>query len=96
VKTKEETVSTDPSQVKGFQILQELAVRALDDPEFRRKLIDHPNEELARAGLKIPEGVRVIIHENTEHELHLVLPSCPPLHSNEVNVVHLFCTHHVF
>jgi hypothetical protein len=80
----------DPEQVKGLRILEELAVRALDDGQFRRQLIEHPEDELRNAGLEVPDGVRVIIHENTDDELHLVLPSCPPP-ENEVNVVRLSC-----
>lgn len=87
---------TDPEQVKGYEILQQLAARAADDTEFRRELIDDPDRVLRDAGIEIPEGVTVVVHENTHHEIHLVLPSCPPLQPDETNIVHLFCSYHVF
>jgi hypothetical protein len=87
---------TDPEQVRGFEILQQLAARAADDEEFRRELIEDPDRVLREAGIKIPEGVTVFVHENTHHEIHLVLPSCPPLQPEDTNIVHLFCSHHLF
>ena len=45
---------TDPEQVKGYEILQQLAVRAADDTEFRRELIDDPDRVLRDAGIEIP------------------------------------------
>ena len=33
------------------------------------------------------------VHENTDKELHLVLPGCEPL-KHEMNMVTLFCSHH--
>jgi 1,2-phenylacetyl-CoA epoxidase catalytic subunit len=86
-------MSFDPGQVKGFQILEEIGIRALDDPVFRQQLIDHPEDELRKAGLEVPKDVKIVVHENTDQELHLVLPGCkPPQH--EVNVVRLFCAFH--
>jgi 1,2-phenylacetyl-CoA epoxidase catalytic subunit len=86
-------LSFDPRQVKGFRILEELGIRALDDPAFRKELIEHPEDTLRKAGLEVPKDVKIIVHENTEHELHLVLPGCkPPEH--EVNIVKLFCALH--
>ena len=87
---------TDPEQVRGFEILQQLAARAADDKEFRQELIDDPDRVLREAGIKIPEGVTVVVHQNTHDEIHLVLPSCPPLQPEDTNIVHLFCSHHLF
>ncbi len=87
---------TDPEQVRGFEILQQLAARAADDKEFRQELIDDPDRVLREAGIKIPEGVTVVVHQNTDDEIHLVLPSCPPLQPEDTNIVHLFCSHHLF
>jgi hypothetical protein len=87
---------TDPEQVRGFEILQQLAARAADDNEFRQELIDDPDRVLREAGIKIPEGVTVVVHQNTHDEIHLVLPSCPPLQPEDTNIVHLFCSHHLF
>jgi Nitrile hydratase, alpha chain len=89
-------LSDDREQVRGYQILQDLAVRAADDREFRRNLIDDPDRVLREAGIKIPQGVEVIVHENTHDQIHLVLPSCPPLQPDETNIVTLFCSYHVF
>jgi hypothetical protein len=87
---------TDPEQVRGFEILQQLAARAADDKEFRQELIDDPDRVLREAGIKIPEGVTVVVHQNTHDEIHLVLPSCPPLQPEDTNIVHLFRSHHLF
>ena len=86
-------MSFDPKHVKGFRILEEIGIRTLDDPTFRKQLIDHPEDVLRKAGLEVPKDVKIHVHENTEHELHLVLPGCEPL-KHEMNVVKLFCSYH--
>jgi hypothetical protein len=89
-------VHNDPTNIRGYRILQEIAARALDDEDYRRELIANPNSELEKAGLVVPEGVNVVIHENTRHELHLVLPECPTIEPDDVNIAHISRVHHVF
>jgi hypothetical protein len=60
---------------KGLYILNSLAAKAVADPKFKAKLKRSPAAELKRAGIDIPRGVKVIVHENTDKEIHLVLPS---------------------
>ena len=86
-------MSFDPKHVKGFRILEEIGIRTLDDPAFRQELIDHPEDVLRKEGLEVPNDVTIEVHENTDKELHLVLPGCQPL-KHELNVVTLFCSHH--
>ncbi len=68
-------MSSGNPEIKGLQILNEIASRALEDDDYRQRLIDDPASVLRSAGIKVPEGVTVIVHENTEEEIHLVLPS---------------------
>jgi hypothetical protein len=65
------------SENSGLQILQELAARAQDDPSLRERLQADPHTVLRDAGLEVPGEVRITVHENTEDELHLVLPREP-------------------
>jgi hypothetical protein len=61
-------------QPKGVEILDAVTAKALESDEFKRKLLADPVKVLTNEGLTIPKGVNVVIHENTAHTIHLVLP----------------------
>lgn len=67
-------MTDDSQQVEGQRILRNVAAKALSDPDYKRELINNPNEVLGQEGLEIPSGVRIVIHENTEDTIHLALP----------------------
>ncbi len=67
-------MTRDPSEIKGFELLQNVAAQALDDDDYKQRLLADPRSVLTEAGLVIPEGVELIIHENTQDTIHLVLP----------------------
>jgi hypothetical protein len=70
-------VTTDPGEVEGFQILDEIAAKALDDDEYRQALIADPKSVLREEGLVVPDEIEVVVVENTEDRIYLVLPSQP-------------------
>jgi hypothetical protein len=88
-------LSVDPAQVRGFQILQGLVVKALENDAFRQELIDRPTETLKAEGLEVPKDVTVEVLQNTKDKVYLVLPTCPPLLPNELNLRVLFSHHWV-
>lgn len=61
--------------IKGLQHLRRVAAQALDDDAYRQQLRDDPAGVLKQAGITVPDGVRVVVHENTTDEIHLVLPT---------------------
>jgi hypothetical protein len=81
-------VSDYPREPKGQEILRNVAARALSDPEYKRSLIDNPNDVLANEGIEIPEGVNVVIHENTADTIHLSLPvDLPDVGELDIDIV---------
>ena len=62
-------------QPKGVEILDAVTAKALESEQYREQLLADPVKVLTDEGLTIPEGVNVVIHENTEDTIHLVLPS---------------------
>ena len=51
--------------------------KADQDPDFRAQLIENPRAAIAEAtGIPVPEQFTVHIHEESENDIHLVLP--PP------------------
>jgi Nitrile hydratase, alpha chain len=55
-----------------------IRIRALRDDEFRQALIRDPEETLAREfGVRVPEGVRIQVHEETDDLVHLIVPAPP-------------------
>jgi hypothetical protein len=58
---------------------QELEVylmrRAQADPEFRDQLLKDPKTVIEQElGLRFPEAVKVVVHEERLNQLHVVLP----------------------
>ena len=54
-----------------------LIKRAVNDSVFRARLIEQPASVLREEGIRIPEGVKVSVVENSESRLHFVLPAKP-------------------
>lgn len=49
--------------------------KAHEDPEFKKQLLSNPREAIETfSGIKLPEGVEYIVHEQTPTTVHLVLP----------------------
>jgi len=55
---------------------REIQERALRDDRFRQSLLTDPRGTLEREfGAKLPDGMVVHVHEETDDTIHLVLPS---------------------
>lgn len=53
---------------------QVLAQRAFEDPEFNYRLRKATKTTLNECGVSLASDAQVELHQNTLHELHLVLP----------------------
>jgi hypothetical protein len=62
-------------QIKGLEQLRQIAAKALDDDSYRRRLLDDPAGVLKQEGIAVPDGVNVVVHENTAEQIHLALPT---------------------
>jgi hypothetical protein len=52
--------------------------RGRADPSFRDRLMSDPHAAILEAtGIRLPEEVSVMVHENTRNVVHLVLPASP-------------------
>lgn len=62
-------------QTKRQQLEMYLMQRALADPEFRDELLRNPKNVIEQAiGMKFPEALTVVVHEERLNQLHVVLP----------------------
>jgi hypothetical protein len=62
-------------QTKRQQLEAHLATRAIQDAEFRDRLLKDPKAAIEEEiGLRFPEGVQVVVHEERLNQLHVVLP----------------------
>ena len=53
-----------------------LTRRAIEDPDFRERLIQDPRSTIAEAtGQDVPEDVEIVVVENGPKNIHIVLPS---------------------
>jgi hypothetical protein len=56
----------------------EISARVLRDDRFREALVADPARTLeSEYGVKVPDGVKIQVHLETENEIHLVLPGHP-------------------
>lgn len=87
-------MSAQPPDIEGFRKLQEVLVKAADDPAEREKLEKDPKTVLREAGLHVPDDHEVKIVHNTSTTVHLVVPSkghrWEELDTKETNV-HTLC-----
>ncbi|HEV8025673.1 MAG TPA: NHLP leader peptide family RiPP precursor [Candidatus Nanopelagicales bacterium] len=53
-----------------------VARRAVSDPEFRDRLLTSPNAAVEEVtGVSVPDDVEIVVVENTAQRFHVVLPS---------------------
>lgn len=86
-------MSTNPRDIRGFEILERVIADSLGDDDYRDRLKKDPASVLGAAGLSIPDGVEIVVHENSADTVHLVLPATPEpgqvLELDEIDVVML-------
>src|SRR5215467_13137222 len=64
-----------PEQTKRQQLEMHLAHRAIEDPDFRERLLREPKRVIEQEiGLKFPEGLQVSVHEEKLNQLYVILP----------------------
>lgn len=55
--------------------LHDILIRTCSDKAFRQEFLKNPAEVLRRAAILVPAGVTVKVLENTDEEIHIVLPT---------------------
>ena len=68
------------AQYKAFAAI---VARSWDDADFRAQLLADPSATLAANGVSTPAGKQVVVIEDTDTELHLVIPARPSELSDE-------------
>ena len=64
-----------PEQTKRQQLEAHLALRAMQDPDFRDRLLQDPKRVIEEEiGLKFPEGLQVSVNEEKLNQLYVILP----------------------
>ena len=62
------------------ELKTQILTRAGEDSDFRGRLITDPKATIAaELGTTIPEGFKVVVHEDSATTAHLVLPPSPAL-----------------
>ncbi len=57
-------------------IQEQIIAKAMKEETFRQELLSNPKAAIARAqGITIPQGVTIMVHQDTPTTLHLVLPA---------------------
>ena len=54
-----------------------IVVKAWSDAAYKEKFLSNPIGVFQENGIEVPEGVQVKIVENTEEDVHFILPAKP-------------------
>lgn len=63
------------AQRRVEKVFSRVVARSWHDGSYRRELLREPARVLRAAGLDVPEGVRVLVHQESQREMHVVLPA---------------------
>ncbi len=59
-------------------IAKTVIARAWEDQEFKRALLANSKATIeSELGLVLPDDVEIYVHEQTDNEIHLILPPRP-------------------
>lgn len=62
----------------NHEFQQQLLEKAMKDPDSRKRFIEDPKTVIEEeTGLKIPDGINVLVMEEDENTIYLVLPFVP-------------------
>lgn len=57
--------------------LKQVLARSAGDGHFRQKLLDDPAAILGAAGIDTPQGVKLVVVQDSDTVLHIVIPGAP-------------------
>lgn len=76
---------TDSNPPAGESPWALITRRAIEDPDFRERLVDDPRYTIAEAtGQDIPDEIEIVVVENGPKTFHIVLPG-PELDLSEMD-----------
>ncbi len=65
-----------------------LTEKALEDIEFRKKLVENPKGAIAdEFGVEVPDNFEIKVHESDMHTLHIALPVGPELDEEQLEMI---------
>jgi len=81
---KNEKEEGEPMALTREQLEGKLIARVWEDDEFRTKLTTNPNSAVEDLlGEALPEGMKVVIAEESDKQMTIVIPPRPELESGE-------------
>ncbi len=67
-----------PSVDEWQRMWAKIVAQAWADGDFKARLLADPAAVLREAGVEVPPGVSLQVHESTADTVYLVLPASPP------------------
>ncbi len=63
--------------------INNIAERVSSDAKLKSTIMANPKQALADAGINLPNGIEVAVHENTDKLFHFVIPGNPNQELND-------------
>lgn len=57
--------------------IDDVVLRAWTDEDFKKRLLSDGSATLREIGIKLPRGMKVVVHENTTSTRNIVIPLKP-------------------
>lgn len=67
--------------------MQRIITRCWQDKDFKSRLVADPNAVLAAEGVVVPDGVTIRVLQDTDRQIHLVIPQKRVLTAAELDAV---------
>ena len=68
------------------EVKAHIAMKAAEDDDFRARLVADPRAALEEeTGLRLPDGYRLHVHEESATDAHMVLPPRPELSREQLD-----------
>lgn len=66
----------DKELIRDYEL--DIIVKAWRDEPFRQQLLKDPKKAIEKEfDIKVPNDMKISVHEENEHSLHLIVPSVP-------------------
>jgi hypothetical protein len=72
----------DKEAIRDYEL--DIIIKAWRDEAFRQQLLKDPKKAIEKEfDIQIPSDMKISVHEESEHSIHLIVPSVPSGFSSE-------------
>lgn len=74
------------NKVQNSAVIKEVIMRCWENPTTKQRFLDNPHSVLLEYGIVVETKMNIHVCENSEKNLHIVIPIKPPPHIDPYSV----------